>query len=188
MFSQRLVCAVSSLRKTRATRAELQAGQTQRDKFWTVVHWLYNYGYVSDWFHPQNEFAEEIGRVAGINPDSLGQKRDIKYLREKYTQARKTVAHIMDCYRKSGQNLDATRPWADPAVEGFFDLSGGGQKRGNAGVFYAFLLSLKYDVLQDLMEVCVGDEVRESGSVEIEGEVIGGAAAVAPAAVPAWAT
>jgi hypothetical protein len=161
----------------RASRAELQAGQTPRDKFWSVVHWLFNYGHVSDWFHPANEFSEVIGKVAGINPDAVGQKRDIKYLREKFTQTRKTVAQMVEAYKKSGQNVDATRPWADPAIEGFFEMSGGAGKRPNAGVFYAFLLSLKYEILQNLVEVCVGDEMRESGSVEIDGKVVGGAAA-----------
>jgi hypothetical protein len=164
---------------TRASRAELQAGQTPKDKFWSVVHWLFNYGYVSDWFHPQNEFGEVISRVAGINPDEIGQKRDVKYLKDKYIATRKTVAHMMECYRKSGQNVDATAPWADPAIEDFFDLSGGGSKRGNAGVFYAFLLSLRYPILQDLVEVCMGESLRESGSVVLEGEVLGGAAASA---------
>jgi hypothetical protein len=177
VFAEARVQKFVIAKDARASRAELQAGQTPRDKFWTIVHWLFNYGYVSDWFHPHNEFSEAINKVAGINPDALGQKRDIKYLRDKYTQTRKTVAHMVEAYKKSGQNVDATRPWADPAIEGFFEMSGGSGKRGNAGVFYAFLLSLKYEILQNLVEVCVGDDLRESGSIELDGEVIGGGAA-----------
>ncbi len=30
-----------------ANRAELNAGQTLHDSFWSIVYWLYNYGYVS---------------------------------------------------------------------------------------------------------------------------------------------
>ncbi len=100
----------------------MQAGQTPKDKFWSVVHWLFNYGHVTDWFHPQNEFGQVIARVAGINPDEIGQKRDVKYLKDKYIAAWKTVAHMMECYHKSGQNVDPTAPWADPAIETFFEL------------------------------------------------------------------
>ena len=39
---------------TLANCAELNAGQTPHDPFWSVVYWLYNYGYVSTWFHPIN--------------------------------------------------------------------------------------------------------------------------------------
>ena len=68
-------------------------------------------------------------------------------------QTCKTVAQMVEAYKKSRQNLDATKPWVDPAIEGFFEMSGSAGKRGNAGVFYAFLLSLKHPVLQNLVEV-----------------------------------
>ncbi len=63
-----------------ASRAELHAGQTPKDKFWSVVYWLYNYGHVRDWFHQQNEFADVISRVSGINPDEVRQKCNDKYV------------------------------------------------------------------------------------------------------------
>ncbi len=63
-----------------ASWAELQAGQKPKDKFWYIVAWLFNYGYGTDWFHPHNEFGDTISRVAGINPDEIGQKCFVKYL------------------------------------------------------------------------------------------------------------
>ncbi len=39
---------------------------------------------VTDWFHLLNKFSHVIGRVAGINPDKVGQKLDMKYLHDKY--------------------------------------------------------------------------------------------------------
>ncbi len=81
----------------------------------------------------------------------------------------------MEAYQKSSEavSVDSTAPWADPAIDCFFKLLGGGQKRGNAGVFYAFLLSLHYPILQELVEVCMGESLRVSGSMALKGDVVG---------------
>ncbi len=177
VFAEAKVRAFVLKKDTRPSRSEFQAGQTPRDKFWSVCYWLFNYGHHSDWFHPTNEFGERIGKVACINPDELGQHRDIKYLRKKYDVTRKTLMLMLEAYKKSGQHVDATQPWGDPAIEDFFEMSGGGQKRGNAGVFYCFLLALKYPILQTVVDSVLDEEVRISGSVELEGEVLEGSRA-----------
>ncbi len=48
------------------------AGQTPQDRFWQAVCWLFNYGFSSDWFHPQNKIWEKVKKVASINPCHVG--------------------------------------------------------------------------------------------------------------------
>ncbi len=121
----------------RANCAELNAGQTPLDCFWSVVYWLYNYGHVSTWFHPVNEFKESQKKVEQINPDDINQHRDVAYLKEKYCLLKKTVAMMVEKFHQSGQNCNPAQQWADTEIEGFFKLSGNGG-RGNSCVFMFF--------------------------------------------------
>ncbi len=171
-FAEVRVRRFTIAKDSRANRAELNAGQTPRDRFWGVVYWLYNYGHVSSWFHPINEFKDLQPKVVMINPDDIDQHREVGYLKEKYGLLKKTVAMMVEKFQESGQNCDPTQPWGDPAIEGFFKLSGNGG-RGNSGVFYAFLLSLKHPIIQNLVEATLESEQRESGQIEVDGEVLG---------------
>jgi hypothetical protein len=60
-----------------------------------------------------------IGRVAGINLDKVGQKKDVKYLKDKSMAKLKTVAHMMECSRKNRQNVDSPAQWTNPAIKNF---------------------------------------------------------------------
>jgi hypothetical protein len=171
-FAEVRVRRFTIAKDARANRAELNAGQTPRDRFWSVVYWLYNYGHVSTWFHPVNEFKDTQKLVKNINPDDIDQHRDIVYLKEKYGLLKKTVAMMVEKFQQSGQNCDPTQPWADAEIEGFFKLSGNGG-RGNSGIFYAFLLALKHPILQNLVEATLESDQRNSGQIEVDGEVLG---------------
>ncbi len=65
-----------------ANHAELNAGQTPQDCFWSVVYWLSYYGYVWTWFHPTNKFQDTQWKVEQIDQDDLDQHRDVAYLKE----------------------------------------------------------------------------------------------------------
>jgi hypothetical protein len=171
-FAEVRVRKFTIAKDSRANRAELNAGQTPRDRFWSVVYWLYNYGHVSSWFHPVNEFKDTQKKVDQVNPDDLDQHRDVSYLKEKYGLLKKTVSMMIEKFEQSGQNCDPTQPWADAEIEGFFKLSGNGG-RGNSGVFYAFLLSLKHPIIKNLVEATLDSEQRDSGQIEVGGEVLG---------------
>ncbi len=79
---------------------------------------------------------------------------------------------MVEKFGQSGQNCDPTQPWADYEIEGVFKLSGNGG-RGNSGIFYAFLLSLKHPVIQNLVEATLEAGQRDSGAIEVDRAVLG---------------
>ena len=151
-----------------ATHIELQAQQTPKDKFWSIVHWMYNCAYNVEWFKPSNDFAELYSSVADIDPCCVDQFRTKVQLQTRWQACKLSIQIMNDAYERSGQNADVLAPNND--YEGFYHLSGkrmdgGGNTHGNSGKYYVFLLSCKVVLLQDLAESVLGGNVLSSGNV-----------------------
>ena len=148
-----------------ASRLELQAQQTPKDKFWSIVHWMYNCAYDVEWFKPFNEFGELHPKVSGIDPATLDQFRTKADLQSRWAKIKLAIQICSDAYETSGQNADVLTPGND--YDDFYHMTGkrqdgGTSARGNSGKWYAFLLSRKHPMLQNLAEAVLNSNVRSS--------------------------
>jgi len=151
-----------------AKRMELQAQQTPRDKFWTIVHWMYNVAYDVEWFNPTNEFLDIKDNVGLINPGEKDQFRTLEELQKHWNDTKKRMNYMLEQYDTSGNNMDVTQ--ADSDHERFYKLSGqrhehGKFGRADSGVWYAFLMACKYPLLQHFVEAVLDRNTRFSGNL-----------------------
>jgi len=151
-----------------ANRMELQAQQTPSDKFWTIVHWMYNVAYDVEWFAPTNEFLNIQAHVDKIDPSKRIQFRTVEVLKKQWGETKKRMNFMLKKYGESGGAEDVTLP--DSNHTRFYNLSGqlheGGKcGRPDRGYYYAFLMACKHVILQRFVEAVLDGHTRFSGNL-----------------------
>lgn len=110
---------------------ELNAKQTPGDKFWTIVHFIYNVLYDSEHFALTNELAEVHTMVEKINLQQKDQQRTVTQLMQHWAEIKKRMNWMLDQYKTSGQNCDVLCTGGDHGD--FYKISGPRKDGGGYG-------------------------------------------------------